>query len=453
MANKVQILGRTVGLVPRLLASLLLLFTASTPLLGELDAPWIDLPQGDLTAIGEWDAQILSDLNPLFSAYHAVAKTDPDRGQERIQWLEYIAATLERAAATVDDSHGRYFLSQLCTIALHKADYLRALMAVGPVCLDVEQVSGWKTLPICNRRRFDPSIGQFFGTYELELQDPCHRSLENFYDLWLGNGGDGSRPLDFFFWLEGMNLPNWIPHWRILTAQELANCLVHTDGEGLLRFDDGQLLDGGEGGDDERIFIIDRDGRLLVAKASPTVHHVSLSGGRSVLASGNLCAVAGKIRQISLESGHYLPTRDNGRQLVLLLRRLGVHLIGAEEFCCYDHIGLAVHRTLADEFPDLFPSAIGQNKTFDQFGPAINEHKKHQFEGKGNGHGRHHHHAQGHEHIGHDNVHRDEGQKEEYANLERCGQFAHGKGWNKDQEVRATQLRHVRRRPQSGRSF
>jgi hypothetical protein len=329
-------------------------FLSWAGLFGVRDAPWIDLPQGQLAAIAEWDSEDLRQLDPLFEAYHAIPKDDPTRAEERIGQLEHIAGVLDRLLVDCGDDHGRYFLASLRDTARHKADYLRALLAMEKVLPDGDDGGEWDLLPLCNRRRFDPGIGQFFGEYGLELLDPCHRSLGNFYDLWQAGGGDRDRPVEFFFWLEDKNLPNWIPHWRLLTDEELARCCVTVDSAGLLRDGAGQPLQGGEKGD-ELIFTVDREGRLFVAHGDRLVHHVSLSGGRTLLASGTLQATNGKILQISLESGHYLPPRENGRQLVRLLRSLGIPLNGNEAFLYYNHIGMALRSTLAGEFPDLFP--------------------------------------------------------------------------------------------------
>jgi hypothetical protein len=405
-----------------------------TGLRGVCDAPWIDLPQGQLAAIGEWNAPVLAPLDSLFADYHAIPKTDPARAEERIARLEHIAAALDRTADGCGNGHGCYFLKSLRDTARHKAEYLRALLRIpGGDCTGAagEADGEWDILPLCSRRRFDPGTGQFFGEYWLELLDPCHRSLGNFYDLWRDGGGRG-RPVDFFFWLEDKNLPNWVPHWRLLADGELARCRVTVGGDGLLRDGDGQPLRGGGNPGDELIFIVDRDGQLLVARGDRLVHHVSLSGGRAVLASGSLLAVDGTIRQIALESGHYLPPRENGRQLVHLFRRLGIPLRGDEIFRCYDHIGVARDSTLAAAFPGLFPSAVGEDQALDELGPAIDEDEEHQLEGQGDGHWRHHHHSQRHEHVGDDDVHGDEGKEQEHADLEGRGQLTDREGRDED---------------------
>lgn len=98
----------------------------------------------------------------------------------------------------------------------------------------------------------------------------------------------------------------------------------------------------------EYIFSIDLTERLLLIPATKTIHHVSLSHGKPVLGSGNMTVSQGKITSIQLESGHYLPTLQNGLQILDIFKKMNIFLEPSTPFTYYDSLGK--HEVTVGEF-------------------------------------------------------------------------------------------------------
>lgn len=97
-----------------------------------------------------------------------------------------------------------------------------------------------------------------------------------------------------------------------------------TDGEiwGIARFENGRIKPlEGKGDTFTPDFVINLKGELILGKK----HHF-LGNRSSVLAAGTLKVVGGKIKRISNDSGHYLPTLDQAENFPDLFKKLGADL-------------------------------------------------------------------------------------------------------------------------------
>ncbi len=74
------------------------------------------------------------------------------------------------------------------------------------------------------------------------------------------------------------------------------------------------------------IYVITKDGRLLISQFSRHEHfvHASLVAGEEVLAAGEVVVVDGKITALNLESGHYRPGYERFAFVREFLNRKGI---------------------------------------------------------------------------------------------------------------------------------
>jgi hypothetical protein len=98
---------------------------------------------------------------------------------------------------------------------------------------------------------------------------------------------------------------------------------TYVDGRGRLRDRDGRLLDSHGG---RAIYVIDMKGEIYVAlkPSDGYIHHSTLTGGRPVLAAGQIVLREGKVEVIDLASGHYRPNPCALNEVDKVLRARGV---------------------------------------------------------------------------------------------------------------------------------
>ena len=326
--------------------------------------PWIDLPADDYSRLALFEDGRFVDLNDLVEQYHSIPKKVEKYLKERIQALQKISDFLSIWISEEKFKHRRYFLSNIEKIASNKRWYLNELDARSTnrqFEMDYlknyhQDLSGMKTeyepVFLVHRRLYDSNIGIYWGEFWYETIDPCHRQLTPYLDFWVKQQ-NGQSLLSFFMWLEEQNLSRDIPSIEFLNQEQLEQNTVFVD-EGLLC-----LLANGKAipidyceEDKEYIFSIDLAERLLLIPASKTIHHVSLSHGKPVLGSGNMIVSCGKIISIQLESGHYLPSVQNGIQILDVFKKMGIQLEPTIPFTYYDSFGK--HKVTIEEFQCAF---------------------------------------------------------------------------------------------------
>jgi hypothetical protein len=171
---------------------------------------------------------------------------------------------------------------------------------------------------------------------------------------------------------------------RYFTAEESKSSVVSVD-KGRLRFTEGlRTLPVGK----ELIFVIDRDGRMIVSTPEDgKIHHSSLAAGDFVRMAGTLQVDKnGRITAIANDSGHYRPT-DNA--FAIWLRDNGAALPGADKmtvsmkgndptFASAQPLGLIDvvlrnpgGRPIATMLPPEITSALRVGKPFEFAGKAL----------------------------------------------------------------------------------
>ncbi|MCI0382403.1 MAG: hypothetical protein L0207_05070 [Chlamydiae bacterium] len=327
--------------------------------------PWIDLPEDDYSKLALFEDERFIALNDLVVQYHSIPKTSEDHLKERIQALQKISNFLSVWIHQEKFKHRRYFLSNIERIASNKRWYLNEIYVryinrqfeMDYLKSYHEGLGGMKTeyepIYLAHRRLYDSNIGIYWGEFWYETIDPCHRQLTPYYDLWRKQQREPKPILSFFMWLEDQNLSRDISFIEFLDQEQLDQNTVFVNEGVLYLFSKGKAIpvDYCEEGK-EYIFSIDLAEKLLLIPVSKTIHHSSLSHGKPVLGSGNMTVSHGKITSIQLESGHYLPTLQNGLQILDILKKMGILLEPSTPFAYYDSLGK--HEVTLGEFQCAF---------------------------------------------------------------------------------------------------
>ena len=332
-----------------------------------LPPQWIDIPDDNYAEISGFQDVRFEKLNKCIKSYHSIPKNLADNLSDRIVALDQVLYVLGEWLASDFAFHHRFFLENIQIIAINKQIYLKSLEEIAlqgtyklenleKYHLDITPLEGWgRPIFLCNHRMYDSLNGQYWGEYWMETLDPCHRQLTPYYELFRKRYGIAPSLFDFFLWLEDQNLAKDVPHLFFLNESELNKVVVFVK-NGLLYQMNGQRLELIDYCDQEEeyIFNIDLKGQLFLIQATKNIHHVSLSHGKPVLGCGNMIVKDGKIVNIELESGHYLPTVEHGVQTLHIFQKLGIAL-GPNTTFSYYHAGKH-HKETVIEFLSVFES-------------------------------------------------------------------------------------------------
>jgi hypothetical protein len=326
---------------------------------------WIDLPADDYSRLARFEDARFETLNSLVEKYQSIPKSTDLTLKNRMHalqdvsdflsiWIDHETFGVRRSFLTnikkIADGK-KWYLTELdarCTSGHFETDYLKTYH------YDLSGLnSKYKSIYLVHERHYDSHNGMYWGEFWFETIDPLHRQLTPYYDLWVKQNGKEENLLSFFMWLEDQNLPKDVPFIEFLNEQQLSQCTVIVE-DGLLYLpSNGQkiLVDYNQE-DEEYIFNIDLSEHLLLMPASKKIHHISFSHGKPVLGAGNMTVNKGKISSIQLESGHYLPTFEQGMQILAIFNDLGISIEPTVPFTYYDNLGK--HKTTIGELQCAF---------------------------------------------------------------------------------------------------
>lgn len=321
---------------------------------------WIDIPNDNYEQIAEISHFRFNELNKLVKSYHNVDKTIDENICRRLKELEKIINyvndwLIEDLPLKLD-----FFLKNILTIANNKYEHLKELHYIfqnslaDPESLkeyhyDISKLkNNYHPIFLCNHRMYDSFNGQYWGEYWMETIDPCHRQLTPFYELFRFKYGPNPSLFDFLLWLEGQNLSKDVPYLRFLDDDELDKATVKVK-NGLLYFNvkNQEITIDYSNPNVEYIFNIDLEERLILVPGTKIIHHVSLSKGKPVLGCGNMIVKNGSLQSIELESGHYLPSIEDGVQVLRILEEKGILLYPSISFSYYKN-GKKYHTSVTE---------------------------------------------------------------------------------------------------------
>jgi len=291
--------------------------------------PWIDIPDDSYAKIAQFQDKKFEKLDQIAAEYHTFSKTDVAYLEKRIESLSYFISYTTAWQQEEKDSFRRKFLRNITETAKSKQWYLGELLKLymndleNPDQLKLTyhpniNIPNRSILYLANKRMYDSKLGLYWGEFYWEVLDPCHRQLTTYLDRWRKLKKQTDLP-PFFLWLEEQNLPKDILYITYLSAEEREKCRVICK-NGLLYFaHDPQKPIHLHSQNKEFIFTIDLEDNLYLKEGNQHIHHTSISYGLPVLGAGNMTVVDGVIESLGFESGHYMPTIQEGAKMVKIL--------------------------------------------------------------------------------------------------------------------------------------
>ncbi|MBW8310315.1 MAG: hypothetical protein K0M45_11905 [Candidatus Paracaedibacteraceae bacterium] len=289
---------------------------------------WRDLPKLGLASCVSFTHEAMEPVDQLIVRYHSISKSEIDTIGSRIALLTKIKSELLVLADKIGDEKVSKTLRSLSGISSKKSWYLSELKILYKNTVEEHPIIKSQTnmfddyipLPLVNKLIFGTNISAYWGLFWLEALDPCHRMLTSYYVQW----DEEKTATPFFLWLENLDIPWFSPQIHFFNSIELEDATYTLDAG--IFYNKKNEKANLNSDNQEYIYIITLEKKILIVKASETVRHISLSLGFPVLAAGALKLMEGKIIYIDGESGHYQPTAFHIWQAIELLRKLNVNL-------------------------------------------------------------------------------------------------------------------------------
>lgn len=321
---------------------------------------WLDLPHDDYAALLNVNpVPEFETLHTLLDEYHNYSKTEYDLLEKRIHKLDQIHAYMTTWREQTSDPLIKKHLKSLITVTQNKSWYLTQLKqgyASGRLSLDycadvIEELTHINTentgdhiIYLHRDDMFNPYVVEYWGDFWLEYIDPCHRNLWSYLGLWKKQQSD----TPFFLWLEEQNLSINVPFMHYLSEEELAPCYCDIE-EGKLLYRATKKPVGDKTPED-LLFAVTLERDVLVIEGTPTIHHTSITHGRPVLAAGRLVVEDGRITLFSLESGHHLPSIEDGKAMIHTMQDMQIDLPPHTTVASFNPFGM--HRMNLQAFMD-----------------------------------------------------------------------------------------------------
>lgn len=295
-----------------------------------LPVDWIDIPQADCKEILAIQESEIEPLNRLIERYHSIEKSSLECLPKRIELLVAISDYLEQLAMREQFSDQRSTILFFNNTVQGKRKYLEKLLeipsdeAIAFYHLDYSPLleTRFEPLALRNNSTYSLKMKEFWGRFWLESIDPCHRRLANYYQFWLDTKPPVGDYQSFFLWLESQPIPKNIPVVDYYSDAQLDACRVEIVNGYLRKSNTHELVNTDPA--KRNLFIINLSKELYLEAFKDGVWHTSLSRGKPVLGAGLLQIEQGLLKTIAIESGHYLPSLEQGFQSIQILREKGV---------------------------------------------------------------------------------------------------------------------------------
>lgn len=179
-------------------------------------------------------------------------------------------------------------------------------------------------LALRNNITYSLKMHEYWGGFWLESIDPCHRRLAHYYVVWKEQKPECKDYLSFFLWLETQYVPPSILSVKYLNEKECSPFEAMIDNGRIISKQSKTPLSTPVA--TKYIYTITLDERLYVAPWGNGIWHTSFSCGKPVLGSGLLTIENGRITGISFESGHYLPSIEQGYRSLIWFQNHSVFI-------------------------------------------------------------------------------------------------------------------------------
>jgi hypothetical protein len=298
-------------------------YTGTASIEGIDQRAWIEIP----TEIFITKNDFTKNLHDLLSKYHRIDKGCLRLLDKRIDLLQNLQQEIICLSSKLEaEKLGN--TKKLETLVRKKLWYLirikelyksKNLFVVFKSIKD--KADGYKPLYLVNKVLFGFNFPTYWGLFQLEMIDPCHRMLTEHYIKWKRD----KIKVPFFLWLETEIIPFRALQMKVFNDQELLSHEVNVrDGKFIYSLT-GKLVDLSDN-TKEYIYVISLNKKLYIAEAGELLRHTALSGGKPLLGSGSLKIQNGTLIYIDVESGHYQPTPHTLIQTLKILQEKGMAL-------------------------------------------------------------------------------------------------------------------------------
>lgn len=324
---------------------LILYFTINTYSYASEMISWLDFPSDNLQQILHKYDPRLDRLNSLIQSYNIITKSDWKKVPARIRSLEIISNYALVLQKQLNEKSLKQIAIKFSDIATAKSNYLKRLYSLYEseyqnryyeIYNASKMPNQYIPLVIYSGRKYNYNTQELWGDYLIEAIDPCHRRLlSRPYIIWQQKHNH-KKTLDFFLWLEEQDVSLFVPSIKIYDVEELKHHRVlikngkfYSDRDKLfISTYKGKPYNESYNGitfNKEHIFIIDSEENIYICYNSANTNHVSMSNYKPVIGSGKMILDNGKVKLLSFDSGHYLPTKTHVIQTIKFFENLGVH--------------------------------------------------------------------------------------------------------------------------------
>jgi hypothetical protein len=304
---------------------LIFLFTSVQGFCDDRRGAWIDIPTAVYILPTEHQN---GQIGKLINLYHSIEKTRLNLIDQRISTLESIhQEILNTVDKVAHDPNLKKSLQNLNVLVQKKSWYLKEVKAIynNPLphkkLLDIQTHENMVPLTLVNKVLYNFKSPIYWGLYYLEVLDPCHRLLTPQYLKWK----NANTNIPFFLWLETQEIPYYAAQVTFLDKEEIEKCRLDVDKGLLVRNTNKEVADFARP-DQEYLFIITLDKKLIVVEGNERIRHTSLSHGKPVLGSGAVKIKNGKVIYLDTECGHYQPPPESILQVMQILAEQGAKL-------------------------------------------------------------------------------------------------------------------------------
>lgn len=304
---------------------------------------WIDIPRGDYKVLLAIEGIEIEYLNQMIEYYHKIDKSSKNCLDSRVALLNDISERLQRIVMKKKLANEKSTILLLDRAVRGKANYLKQLQQISSDeaitlyhngCEKIVR-SFFQVIPLRNNRTYSLKMKEFWGEFWLESIDPCHRRLANYYQFWLDSKPDSKNYQSFFLWLESQLIPKNIPVVDYYSDIELEKCHIEFVEGSLINSVTKRPINTDEA--KRNLFVINLDQELYVVTWKEGTWHTSLSRGKPVLGAGLLHIEQGIIKMVAFESGHYLPSLEQGFQSLQILREKNARFYESVEIVYFEN--------------------------------------------------------------------------------------------------------------------
>ncbi len=304
---------------------------------------WVDIPILDYKMLLGMDSGEIGCLNERVKYYHSIDKSSLGDLPERIRLLESIHDSVVQMAESEKFCEKKSLLKLLESMVQSKKEYLQHILEIpadeiiARYHLDYSLVSDSPCgiMSMRNTCSYSMKMKEFWGAFWLESIDPCHRRLANYYQFWLDTDPELKSYQSFFLWLETQYVPQNIPMVSYYSEGQLAACCVEIVDGYLVKKETQEPVSTCRV--KRNIFVMDLSQDLYIEQVTEGVWHSSLSCGKPVLGAGLMEIERGIVKMIALESGHYLPSIEQGFQFIKILMKNNARIVDPFELIYFEN--------------------------------------------------------------------------------------------------------------------